>query len=224
MNQKKLILICRDSVQNSLLKNYLADCLGCSSQLFDSETSFGNLFRSDPETLVLLEAPTATRWSLEKYIDLICKWHSHCQIALYNVEAAKVNVSLLDWPQVRGLFLHNHSEQLLVRGLQHIFEGEYWFPRDVTARFIETHRAPTDIDFPSSAHLTKRELNILSLLGNGMSNTAIAVDLHLSEHTVKTHVYNIFKKLNVSNRVQAANHAKRLTGAVSNRFPYAKAN
>lgn len=56
--------------------------------------------------------------------------------------------------------------------------------------------------------LTKREQEILSQLTSGEPNSVIASRLHLSEHTVKNHMYNIFRKIGVKNRLQASNWAK----------------
>lgn len=56
--------------------------------------------------------------------------------------------------------------------------------------------------------LTKREQEILTQLTSGEPNSVIASRLHLSEHTVKNHMYNIFKKIGVKNRLQASNWAK----------------
>ncbi|WP_295799372.1 helix-turn-helix transcriptional regulator [uncultured Microbulbifer sp.] len=56
--------------------------------------------------------------------------------------------------------------------------------------------------------LTKREQEILAELTNGEANSVIAARLHLSEHTVKNHMYNIFRKIGVKNRLQASNWAK----------------
>ena len=51
--------------------------------------------------------------------------------------------------------------------------------------------------------LTSRELEILTLAGNGLTNHAIAQRLALSDHTIKNHLHHAFKKLNVSTRTQA---------------------
>ncbi len=68
---------------------------------------------------------------------------------------------------------------------------------------------PTPIP-ETGATLTSRETEILRLLATGATNRAIAEQLVISEHTVKSHVYHIFHKLNVSTRAQAAARARKL--------------
>jgi ATP/maltotriose-dependent transcriptional regulator MalT len=58
--------------------------------------------------------------------------------------------------------------------------------------------------------LSKRELEVLQWLASGVSNREISQRLFITENTVKRHVYNIFGKLNVRNRTQAALQAGKL--------------
>lgn len=60
------------------------------------------------------------------------------------------------------------------------------------------------IDIKRLETLTKRELEIISQVASGMSNKEIAINLDISERTVKNHLSNIFKKIDVSDRTQAA--------------------
>jgi two-component system, NarL family, response regulator LiaR len=66
---------------------------------------------------------------------------------------------------------------------------------------LENHKT-----YPSSllVELTEREIEILKLLIQGLSNPEIATLLFISQSTVKTHLRSLYKKLNVEHRVQAA--------------------
>ncbi len=57
--------------------------------------------------------------------------------------------------------------------------------------------------------LTRREIQVLQFLKAGGSNMEIADSLFISEHTIKSHLYNIFRKIDVKNRTQATAWAKR---------------
>ncbi|WP_323845352.1 helix-turn-helix transcriptional regulator [Microbulbifer magnicolonia] len=73
---------------------------------------------------------------------------------------------------------------------------------------IQSPESSAREDHPNSLLLTRREQEILTQLTSGEPNSVIAMRLHLSEHTVKNHMYNIFRKIGVKNRLQASNWAK----------------
>ena len=58
-----------------------------------------------------------------------------------------------------------------------------------------------------STRLTKREKQVMALIADGSTNKEIALNLHLSTFTVKSHVHNILEKLALNTRVQIASHA-----------------
>jgi len=106
---------------------------------------------------------------------------------------------------VKGLFYMGDSIEQFLKGIQAIFEGELWLPRKIMSQYIlknQIHPFPTDECM--SKHLTRREIEILTMIAQGTSNSMIADQLCISPHTVKTHIYNIFKKIEVPNRLQAA--------------------
>ena len=67
-----------------------------------------------------------------------------------------------------------------------------------------------DTSLVSQLELSKREMEILGLLAKGHSNQEIAAKLFISLSTVKTHLQNLFEKLDVKRRIQAVEKAKRL--------------
>lgn len=66
------------------------------------------------------------------------------------------------------------------------------------------------------SELTKREVEVLKLIASGMFNKEIASTLCISERTVKNHVSNIFKKIEVSDRTQAAVFAIKIIWLILN--------
>jgi len=71
------------------------------------------------------------------------------------------------------------------------------------ARLTEAIQTPDKQDETALAKLTRREREVIVMLGHGASNKDIAQSLDLVEATVKIHVQGILRKLNLSNRVQA---------------------
>ncbi len=82
-----------------------------------------------------------------------------------------------------------------------------WSPFLVSA--IWSRRAAASRDLPILACLSAREREVLGLVAEGTSNPQIAVQLGLSEHTVKRHVANILLKLDLPSRAAAAGAAAR---------------
>ncbi len=86
-------------------------------------------------------------------------------------------------------------------------DGEATLHPRVAARIIqELHGTPSEEINPFT-ELTDREMEVLRLIAKGMSNSAIASELVISEHTVKGHVSNILSKLHLADRTQAAVYA-----------------
>lgn len=97
---------------------------------------------------------------------------------------------------------------VLVHAIRLVMAGGTYLPAAAALRHsMSLGSTPAD---PIGEPLTSRQLRVLRLLTQGLSNKQIARDLEISEITVKAHVSAIFRKLGVSNRTQAANAARRL--------------
>ena len=106
--------------------------------------------------------------------------------------------------QIRGVFLQDDSKSVFIKGMRQVLSGRNWFPQRVapapSPSYTHTPQSPEQ----QLDALSPREKEILHLVSVGMKNTEIALELTISLNTVKTHIYNIYKKISVSNRLQAA--------------------
>lgn len=125
-------------------------------------------------------------------------------IAFFNVNQAQCIEEKAMALGVSGLFYEDDPVDLFLKGVLAIFDGELWVPREVLTKCYRQNKK-TQSPIPKGAGLlTTREIEILTLVCGGTKNEIIADRLCISTNTVKTHVYNIFKKINVPNRLQAA--------------------
>jgi LuxR family transcriptional regulator, positive regulator of biofilm formation len=105
---------------------------------------------------------------------------------------------------VRGFFFENDTPELILKGIRAIFANELWISREILTRAILDSNEREEILKTEPSLLTAREIEILTLIAAGTKNEQIADQLCISPHTVRTHIYNIFKKIDVPNRLQAA--------------------
>jgi DNA-binding NarL/FixJ family response regulator len=117
----------------------------------------------------------------------------------YVVEALRAGAS--------GFLLKDSSPEDLIEAIHVIAAGEALLAPSVTRRLLDrfASRLPAlaATASPALAELTERELEVLRLVAQGLSNAEIADRLVVSETTVKTHVAHVFAKLDLHDRVQA---------------------
>ncbi len=103
-----------------------------------------------------------------------------------------------------GFLLKDAPEEQLVSAIRVIATGGSLFAPSVTRRLIEEFsRRTMAIPPPELDELTARELEVLRLVARGLTNGEIAATLVVSEHTVKTHVAHLLRKLDLRDRTQA---------------------
>jgi len=129
---------------------------------------------------------------------------------------------LLKWLELRFI-IFDHSFEIYIGFIAVIFTAlGIWLALKLSKPKIETvvvekevyvnrnENFVQDTSLVAQLELSKRELEILGLLGQGHSNQEIAAKLFVSLSTVKTHIQNLFEKLDVKRRIQAVEKAKRL--------------
>lgn len=107
-----------------------------------------------------------------------------------------------------GYLLKDSSPDELLEAIRDVYRGESSLHPTIARKLINEISQPSDLP-PTTDPLTEREVDILRLVAQGLTNHEIAARLVLSEWTVRTHVRNILDKLHLANRTQAALYALR---------------
>lgn len=107
-----------------------------------------------------------------------------------------------------GYLLKDSSPQQLLQAIRDVYRGESSLHPSIALKLIHELKQPPDLP-PAGEPLTEREVAVLKLVAQGLSNQEIADKLVISEWTVRTHVRNILGKLHLANRIQAALYALR---------------
>lgn len=104
---------------------------------------------------------------------------------------------------VDGYIMKDSESSELKKAIFMIFSGKTYIQPSLIPE-LNFYLANRDVEKDKIDFLTKRELEVLIQVANGMSNKEISLNLGISERTVKNHISNIFKKIDVSDRTQAA--------------------
>ena len=104
---------------------------------------------------------------------------------------------------INGIFLNSFKIEELFRGLSEMISDGFYVQEAIRKRMYHNDQKMKSEKYKINS-LTKRELEVLIQVANGMFNKEIATTLNISERTVKNHLSNIFKKIEVSDRTQAA--------------------
>ena len=112
---------------------------------------------------------------------------------------------------VSGICLTDIDEQYLIQVVYQVHNGQFFLDARLTQeiikeniRLVENSRKSKELDYKTMKKLlTRREIEILQLLGKGYSNIQIGNELFISNKTVKNHVSNIIHKLQVPDRLNA---------------------
>jgi len=193
--------------QNELMAFYLKREIGvqCSVSKPPFTLDTKDTKRSDQSDLILIECPDK---DLEVFLSGLKKGDSNITarhlVALFNVDRGQGIEEKAVSLGINGIFYVEDPVESLHKGIKAIFDGELWISREALIKYVKENRLK---DIPAKhdkALLTSREIEILAMISTGAKNEDIAEKLFISPNTVKTHVYNIFKKINVPNRLQAA--------------------
>ena len=156
----------------------------------------------------IMDGREATRIICNKFPDikvLVVSTFDEDDYISHSIKAGAKGYLLKDMPieeLVQAIRLVDHGYTQMAPGLmQKMLDG------------IESSQNHPETKQPELAELTPREIEVMNLIGKGLTNREIAQELYIAEGTVKTHVTNILSRLNLSNRSQIAIYANSIKQA-----------
>lgn len=207
--------IAENSLQSGLLKDSLEEKLNLAFRLVTISDLFDMNHNeiSEPDFMII-DVSSLSEQDIIHYFQVRNAKFPNCYEVLINCKDEIEYRELIKWKNLVGVFYTNDTLELLIQGITKVLDGEMWFSRKLAHEYIRFYRERECSNTSSSySLLTNREQQIIKLLGNGASNSEIAESLFVSENTVKTHLHNVFKKINVKNRLQALIWVKENVGS-----------
>ena len=149
------------------------------------------------------------------------RFSAYNDVILYSLSLA-ILLFVLRWLEIRFIII-DHALEIYVGAIALIFTGlGIWLSFKLVNRKPETKIVEKTVYLENEPNfmlnqeeiektgLSKRELEVLQLMAEGLSNEEIAERLYVSLNTIKTHTSRVFEKLDVKRRTQAIEKAKRL--------------
>lgn len=196
----RFILISRPSLQTTMLlqslkrRLYADVCLQQVDSTNDINVNDGDLLLFD---IMAIDEKQFNRWCIN-----LRRCERSFKVLLFNTPNSYHYSDIVSWPMISAVFYSDVEEESLIEGIRNVCRGGNCFPKEISSYIMHqlSFIRPT---WNKSPELTHREREILKKLMLGASNVEIANLLFISENTVKTHIYNLFRKISVKNRTQA---------------------
>ena len=212
MKKKLKLLLVED---NRLLREGIKIMLSKQKDMQCVETvgngeNISDLLQKHKPEILLLDRGLRNRNSLS-LIKMVRKKFQTTRIIVMDLIPAQEDVFEFVQEGVSGFILKEATVSDFLKTIRDVSKGLNVLPHNMTgslfSQIVEhalngsNHSAIMD-----SVTMTKRERQVIGLISEGCTNKEIALDLHLSTYTVKSHVHNILEKLALSTRVQIAKY------------------
>lgn len=200
--KQKIFLVSQLNLQIKLFTDYLSNAFDCPVIVSSSKSA--TFSKANHNDLVLLDAEHMSLESMQSWHPDIDTTHNFT-LAAFNVQDELHGYTLVTGVKLQGIFYKNYDLELFCKGVGILQTGQFWMSRSLMSQVVETYHRHQCNAYRSTCGLTQRELQILGLLSAGATNKEIAEHLFVSLHTIKSHLYKTFKKIEVRNRTEAVN-------------------
>jgi LuxR family transcriptional regulator, positive regulator of biofilm formation len=202
--EKQIYILGPRSMQNELLANFLAQNTG--AKCTTGKNMEEPLSNGPNSGVILWDCQGRSSKSILSEIQLY-PLENH-KVLLINLSQGGVIEQDAVNKGVRGFLYEHETLDNLPKAIQAVYNGELWLSREFMSNWILATKTGGGQKGGQNG-LTPKEVQILRLIAEGASNREIADKLVIRTNTAKTHVYNIFRKINVNNRLQAALWARK---------------
>lgn len=202
-HSRQIIFITHPSIQSQSFVSGLAETLSIAVTLHNINKPLTQRLAKD--CVILFDIAVSNKKLNVVWRDIIRSHAESPRLLIINSAQKYELYEMAQWPALYGVFRHDDDVSRLIEGVKAVLNGEQ------TAELSVMHPAMYAANHASepveSSPLTERECEILNELRCGATNMDIARALFISENTVRTHLYNVFRKLSVKNRTQAVSWA-----------------
>lgn len=172
----------------------------------DGEEAVQKALRLRPD-VILLDLQMPRKSGVEAITEIMQHW-PEARILVLTSFADDDHVFAAIKAGATGYLLKDSSPNDLIQAIRDVYAGESSLHPKIARKLIREMRQPPDLPLTEDP-LTERELEVLKLVAQGLSNQDIADRIVVGERTVRAHVSAVLSKLHLANRTQAALYALR---------------
>ncbi len=179
------------------------------SALENSKNTIKNIGHLKPD-IILLDLGLRSRNSLT-IVEIVKKDFPDAKVIVMDLAPVLGDINLFVKAGASGFILKDASPDDFLETIRAVAEGANVLPTNLTdslfSEIVDRALKGGKIKLKEAVRMTKREREVIGLIGDGLSNKEIGQSLHVSNLTIKSHIHNIMQKLALHTRLEVANYS-----------------
>jgi DNA-binding CsgD family transcriptional regulator len=201
----RAFVIGSENLINELLQYAIAKEFTCECEIITNIEKIDEDIIHYSKKLFLIDSRDVSFEYVMKYLSTKYKnIDDSYMLALFNLHPGSGVEKKALTKKIKGFFYYNDRLALFLKGIRTVLKGDIWVSRDIILECAISGFQQKIFYIQKQTSLTEREIEILQMIALGAKNEEIADMMCIAPNTVKTHLYNIYKKINVKNRLHAA--------------------